>query len=65
VSSQDPQYEPPAVEEVPSQDGPAVTAAGDSPPPYGAITLMDDGGRKPGRLARLRHRVTRRTGSRG
>jgi hypothetical protein len=50
---------------VPAKDGPAVTAAGDSLPPYGAITLMDDDGRKPGRLARLRDRVTRRTGSRG
>ena len=65
MSSQDPQYEPPAVEEVPAEDGPAVTAAGESSPPYGAITLMDDDGRKPGRLAGLRDRVTRRTGSRG
>jgi hypothetical protein len=25
-------YEPPQVEDVPAEDGPAVTAAGDSPP---------------------------------
>jgi hypothetical protein len=31
--SQDRDYEPPRVEEVPAEDGPAVTAAGKSPQP--------------------------------
>ena len=33
----DEHYEPPKVEQIPSGDGPAVTAAGDSPPSDGAI----------------------------
>ena len=32
-------YEPPSVEEVPATDGPAVTAAGDSPPQDGTDSL--------------------------
>jgi hypothetical protein len=40
VTRHDPPYEPPAVEVVPTEDGPAITAAGEST--YGAITLMDD-----------------------
>jgi hypothetical protein len=31
--SQERGYEPPQVEDLPTQDGPAVTAAGDSPQP--------------------------------
>lgn len=57
MSSHDPHYEPPAVEVMPTQDGPTVTAAGDSPV-YGAITLMDDDG-KPRRRGR-RPRILRR-----
>jgi hypothetical protein len=34
------EYEAPEVEEVDTETGPAVTAAGDSP--YGAITLVED-----------------------
>ena len=46
MTRHDPPYEPPAVEVVPTEDGPAVTAAGESTnPPYGAITLMDDDGK--------------------
>jgi len=30
---QEREYEPPRVEDVPAEDGPAVTAAGKSPPP--------------------------------
>jgi hypothetical protein len=61
VSSHDPQYEPPRIEELSAEDGPAVTAAGDCPPVYGAITLMeDDGGKGRSRLGRLRDRVGRR-----
>lgn len=44
MTSHDPPYEPPAVEKLQSGDGPAVTAAGDSPV-YGAITLMEDDGK--------------------
>jgi hypothetical protein len=32
-SAQEREYEPPQVEDVPAEDGPAVTAAGHSPPP--------------------------------
>ena len=42
----DPPYEPPAVEVVSAGEGPAVTAAGDST--YGAITLMEDDGKRSG-----------------
>lgn len=28
-------YEPPEVEDLPAREGPAITAAGDSPPPDG------------------------------
>ena len=43
----DPHYEPPAVEVVSTEAGPAVTAAGGTDV-YGAITLMDDDGKRPG-----------------
>ena len=43
----DSRYEPPAAEEVSSDYGLAETAAGASQP-YGAITLMDDDGKRPG-----------------
>jgi hypothetical protein len=32
-------YEPPRVEEIPTQDGPAVTAAGKTPPPDEDVLL--------------------------
>ena len=47
MTRQDPNYEPPAVEVVSTEDGPAVTAAGQSDV-YGAITLMDDDGKRSG-----------------
>lgn len=58
-------YDPPSVEDLPAQDGPAVTAAGDSPPPYGAITLIEPDGkramvRREGHLKRLRRGIARR-----
>ena len=61
----DRRYDPPSVEDLPAQDGPAVTAAGDSPPPYPSITLIEPDGKrgmvKPeGRLKRLRRAVSRR-----
>ena len=54
MTRHDSHYEPPAVEVVPTEDGPAVTAAGDSPPTYGAITLMDDDGKRRRRMRRPR-----------
>lgn len=58
-------YDPPSVEDLPAQDGPAVTAAGDSPPQYPSITLIEPDGKrgmvKPeGSLKRLRRAVSRR-----
>ncbi|MEA2472371.1 MAG: hypothetical protein QOE06_286 [Thermoleophilaceae bacterium] len=35
MSAEDQRYEPPEIEEMPAADGPAITAAGDSPPPDG------------------------------
>ena len=43
----DSHYEPPAAETVPTDYGLAETAAG-ATQPYGAITLMDDDGKRPG-----------------
>jgi hypothetical protein len=48
VNRDDSQYEPPAVEVVSTESGPAVTAAGDSPPTYTSITLIDDDKKRPG-----------------
>ena len=45
MTSHDPPSEPPAVEVVPTDDGPAVTAAGESDV-YTSITLIDDDGKK-------------------
>ncbi len=41
----DSHYEPPAVEVVSTEDGPAVTAAGGTDV-YTSITLIDDDGKK-------------------
>jgi len=46
VTRPDSHYEAPAVEVVSTENGPAVTAAGDSQT-YGAVTLMEDDGKKP------------------
>jgi hypothetical protein len=35
-------YEPPEVEELAAEDGPAVTAAGESPPPLAAEWRRED-----------------------
>lgn len=57
-------YDPPSVEDLPAQDGLAVTAAGTTIV-YPSITLIEPGGKrgivKPeGRLKRLRRAVSRR-----
>jgi hypothetical protein len=58
-------YDPPSVEDLPAQDGPAVTAAGDSPPNYPSITLIEPEDkrarvRRGGRVKRLRRAIARR-----
>jgi hypothetical protein len=47
VTRDDSNYEPPAAREVTSAYGLVETAAG-ATNPYGAITLMDDDGKRPG-----------------
>jgi hypothetical protein len=58
-------YDPPSVEDLPAQDGPAVTAAGDSPQPYPSITLIEPDDKRAmvkreGRAKRLRRAIARR-----
>jgi hypothetical protein len=45
VTRHDPPYEPPAVEVVSTENGPAVTAAGGTDV-YTSITLIEDDGKK-------------------
>ena len=45
MTRDDSHYEPPAVEVVSTEDGPAVTAAGESNV-YTSITLIEDDGKK-------------------
>ena len=62
MTRHDPHYEPPAVEEMPTEAGPAATAPGTTQV-YGAITLMDDDGKK--RRKRRRGLILRRKRSPG
>ena len=62
MTRDDSHYEPPAVEVVSTESGPAVTAAGDSPPTYGAVTLIEDDGST--RMKRRRRRLPRLFGRR-